>query len=484
MGPPHRGNHRRQRQGDVPPGECRGAPQLERARHQDRRLQVFLRRRRQRHRPRKRRPRTIRAPAHPPRHPHHRGLGHRGRLLRRRGQRRNFLPGSNLAVPPPIRRLQLAGLVQRRPPPPIRHRQQRRRRRLVLGCGNRQGPPLSQPIPLPAGQRLLHPGREGQHGGHHAPRHLRGHALQIRLRHRHRSIHPALVPRETLRRRQAIRPPLLPAHLRPGRQRREIRRQDPPRRENEHPQGLASGHRGLHRGQDHRGEKSLGAHRAGLRRQLQRRRLRLGDVSKRKPHRPRQRRVHAGRRRWRRLVDAPRFRWRAVRKEKRPRAAPENRPRHLDLRRSRDAVRLHHPHLAHLQGQRPPALDQPLLRVSVPQRHRLQPVIAQPRALPTGGRHLRHRPLPIRHPPLPRRPGNPRGPRQLPDPGDRGELPRLPHARPRLCQSRRAHHEPRPRLRQRRGPRPRLRHHRAHDRLRLRGQRGNGRRRRPVPVLS
>jgi ribonucleoside-diphosphate reductase alpha chain len=53
--------------------------------------------------------------------------------------------------------------------------------------------------------------------------------------------------------------------------------------EDEHAQGLASGHRGVHRGKDIGGAQGLGAHRAGLRWQLQRRRLRLDHVSKRKP---------------------------------------------------------------------------------------------------------------------------------------------------------------------------------------------------------
>ena len=63
---------------------------LERTRHQDRGLEVLLRRHRQRHRPHKRRPRTLRPPAHPPRHPHDRRLGHRGRLLRRQGRAPKF----------------------------------------------------------------------------------------------------------------------------------------------------------------------------------------------------------------------------------------------------------------------------------------------------------------------------------------------------------------------------------------------------------
>ena len=126
------------------------------------------------------------------------------------------------------------------------------------------------------------------------------------------------------------------------------------------------------------GEEGLGADRAGLRRLLQRRRLRLRDVPEREPLRARQRRVHARGGGGPRVVDPPRHRRRAVREEGRARAAAQDRRGHLDLRRSRHAVRRHHPEVAHLQGHRPAELHQPLLRVSLPQQHRLQPRLAEP----------------------------------------------------------------------------------------------------------
>ena len=70
-----------------------------------------------------------------------------------------------------------------------------------------------------------------RHGGHHAAGHGRGHALQVRLGDRHRPLDAALEPGEALRRRPAVRPGQLHAGLRRGRQRRQVGRQDPPRRQ-------------------------------------------------------------------------------------------------------------------------------------------------------------------------------------------------------------------------------------------------------------
>ncbi len=74
----------------------------------------------------------------------------------------------------------------------------------------------------------------------------------------------------------------------------EERRQDAPRGEDEHAEGHAPGHRGVHPGQAEGGAESLGPHRAGLRRLLQRRGLRLHHVPEREPLGARQRHVHGG----------------------------------------------------------------------------------------------------------------------------------------------------------------------------------------------
>ena len=65
------------------------------------------------------------------------------------------------------------------------------------------------------------------------------------------------------------------------------------------------------------GKEGLGADRAGLRRLLQRRRLRQRHVSERKPLRPRQRRVHAGRRGRQGMVDAAVTTGKPLREERR-----------------------------------------------------------------------------------------------------------------------------------------------------------------------
>ncbi len=94
LGTAHGGNHRRQRQGDFQAGKHRGAEELERARDENRRLKIFLRRHRQRDRSAQGRPRNFRAPARASRHPHDRRLGHRGRLFRECGRRRKLFTTS------------------------------------------------------------------------------------------------------------------------------------------------------------------------------------------------------------------------------------------------------------------------------------------------------------------------------------------------------------------------------------------------------
>ena len=109
------------------------------------------------------RARAFGASAHLPGGRHHHRLGHEGRLLRGPGI------GGQLprrAAPPAGRAedvLQLAGLVQRR----------HRGRAAVLG--------------------LLHQHGRGHHGVHPRPGQDRGHALQVRLGHRHQPVAPALV---------------------------------------------------------------------------------------------------------------------------------------------------------------------------------------------------------------------------------------------------------------------------------------------------
>ncbi len=120
-------------------------------------------------------------------------------------------------------------------------------------------------------------------------------------------------------------------------------------------------HRRIHRRETEGREESVGADRAGLRRQLQRRRLRLGHVSERKPQRPRKRRIHGRRAGGPRMVDAPRNRRQAVREKGCARAAAQNRRGHMDLRRSGHAIRHDHSQVAHLQRHRPAKFHQSVL---------------------------------------------------------------------------------------------------------------------------
>ena len=95
-------------------------------------------------------------------------------------------------------------------------------------------------------------------------------------------------------------------------------------------------------------------------------------------------------------------------------------------------------------------------------------VVAQPDDVRQGRRRVRRRRVPRRVPHADHGAGDPRRQLELPDQGDREEQPRLPSARPRLRQPRRAADVARPALRQRRRPRLRRRHHRGDDRRGLR----------------
>ena len=109
--------------------------------------------------------------------------------------------------------------------------------------------------------------------------------------------HAAFASREALRRRQAQRPALVHAGLRPDRRGGQERRQDAPRGQDAVAQGLASRHHGVHRVQVEGRAEGPRADREGwLRGQLQRRSLQLDHVPERESLGPRDRRFHAGRR--------------------------------------------------------------------------------------------------------------------------------------------------------------------------------------------
>ena len=78
------------------------------------------------------------------------------------------------------------------------------------------------------------------------------------------------------------------------------------------------------------------------------------------------------------------------------------------LRRPGHPVRHDHQRVAHLGEHGPDPRVQPVLRVHVPQRHRVQPGLAQPHEVRRRGRRVRRRGLPLRGQGDDHRPGDPR----------------------------------------------------------------------------
>ena len=146
----------------------------------------------------------------------------------------------------------------------------------------------------------------------------------------------------------------------------------------------------------------------------------------------------------------------------------EDRLRRLGLRRSRHPVPHHHQRLAHLPGVGADPREQSVLGIHVPRRHRLQSRLAQPAAVPRPrDQGVRRQGLRARRPALDADARDLGADGAVPLQGDRAAFLRLPHARPRLRQYRRAADVLRHRLRQRRGPRDLRRAQRDHDRARL-----------------
>ena len=317
MGTPHRRDHRRQRQGHFQAGERRGAENLDRARDQDCGLEVLLRRHRQRDRSAQGRPRDFGAAAHPSRHPHDRRLGHRRRIFRRYAKRRKSFttnsPGS--ASINTARSTRRSGSTSAS----------------ITSTGSAKAPAreITSTIARPAQAERAATQYEYPQGSacfiqsvDDTMEDIMRLATSEAMLFKYGSgtgtdLSTLRSTREKLSGGGKPSGPLsFPESLRSGRQRREMRRQDAARREDEHAQGLASGHRGIHRRQAEGGKQSVGADRAGLRRQLQRRRLRLGHVPERESDRARERRVHERGDRRTRMVDPPGARRRSRARER------------------------------------------------------------------------------------------------------------------------------------------------------------------------
>ena len=189
-----------------------------------------------------------RSAADPPRRPHDRRLGHRRRLFRHAAKTAR----TSTATSPGCASINTARSTRPFGSMSACTTSTASRARAGTTTGTRRPGKIHRPddsLRVSASVGLLHPVGRRQHGRHHAPGDQRGHAVQVRLGHRHRPVdHPQLA-RKALRRRHPVRPALLHAGLRPDRRGREVGRQDPSRGQDAEPQGLASRHPRIHPGE-------------------------------------------------------------------------------------------------------------------------------------------------------------------------------------------------------------------------------------------
>ena len=288
---------------------------------------------------------------------------------------------------PPEDGVQLAGLVQRR------HRAEA----AVLGLLHQLGP----------GHDVLD----------HGPRQDRGDALQVRLGRGQQPLPHPLAPSEKMAGGgTASRPRLLHEGLRRLRRRREVGRQDPPRGQDGHPRRRPSGRPRVHRLEGARGAEGLGADRgrattpasparptARVFFQNANHSVRVTDDFMQAVVDDGEWTTHVGRRR------------QADGHLQGPRRLPPHGRGRPPLRRPGHPVRHDHQRLAHLGQHGPHLREQPVLRVHVPQRHRLQPGLPQPHEVRRRGRRVRRRGLSLRGQADPHGPGDPGRQRQLPD---------------------------------------------------------------------
>ncbi len=214
----------------------------------------------------------------------------------------------------------------------------------------------------------------------------RGAPVQVRLGHRLELQQDPRQAGEALGRRHLQRPDELPRGVRPRRGRHQERRHHAPRRQDGLPRHGPSGDRGLHpAGRSARRRRSRRSSRPASRAtstakptstvsgQNSNNSVRVtDDFMKRRP-----RAAASGRR-----ARAPRAR--SSTRYDGARALDRWSPRRVGLRRSGRAVRHHHQPLAHLPEQREDQRLEPVLRVHVPRRHGLQPVVAEPDQVPAA----------------------------------------------------------------------------------------------------
>ena len=186
MGDAHRPDHRRQGQRHLRAERRRSPQRLVDDRHQHRGQQISARQ--DRHaRARDRSPR----PRHPRRRDHPR-LGHWRRATSRTPEDGATFHDELVAHPAaPVRRLQLAGLVQRRMRP---HRAQLRRPELALEPASAARRVRRHRLQDAAVLRLLHQLGQGLARLHPHSGQDRRHALQVGIGHRHQSLARCVLP--------------------------------------------------------------------------------------------------------------------------------------------------------------------------------------------------------------------------------------------------------------------------------------------------
>ncbi len=177
------------------------------------------------------------------------------------GRRRELLSRSGVALPAPVRLVQLARLVQRRPVPPVRHQGGD----VQLALGRRSTSKVVQPEnPYEYPQASACFIQSVQDNMEDIMELARSEAMLFKFGSGTGTdlSHAPLAPREAFRRRQAVRPAVVHAGLRPDCRGRQERRQDPPGGQDAVDQGLAPRRDGVHRVQEPRGEEGPRADRA------------------------------------------------------------------------------------------------------------------------------------------------------------------------------------------------------------------------------
>ena len=317
----------------------------------------------------------------------------------------------------PVRRVQLAGVVQLRPLPRVRHR----RARAATGRGTRQPRPTRSSrrrTPTSARSARRASSRRSSDDLMSIYDLVKSEARLFKYGSGTGTNFSAIRGQQEKLSGggTSLGPDELPRGVRSRRGRDQERRHHAARGQDGLPRHGPPRDRRLHQLEGARGEEGARAHRRGLLDRLQRRGLPHGQRAELEQLGPRHRRLHARGRRpaasGRRIVrttgevvDTLRARRTSGARSPRPRGRCADPGVQYDTTINRW-------HTCPNTG--PHQRVEPVLRVHVPRRHGLQPVVAEPHQVPARGRLVRRRRLP------------PRVPRLLPRAGDPGRLLELP----------------------------------------------------------